>query len=74
MKKTLAAALAICFTLSTIQLTAQGAPFSPPQLDNLLAPVALYPDPLLAQVLTAATFYASPPPPPALPAPTSFLA
>src|SRR5580658_1285094 len=56
MKKTLAAALAICFTLSTIQLTAQGAPLSPAQLDNLLAPVALYPDPLLAQVLTAATF------------------
>ena len=31
-------------------------PFSPEQLDNLLAPVALYPDPLLAQVLPAATF------------------
>ncbi len=30
--------------------------FSPEQLDNLLAPVALYPDPLLAQVLLAATF------------------
>jgi len=30
--------------------------FSPEQLDNLLAPVALYPDPLLAQVLVAATF------------------
>ncbi len=29
---------------------------SPEQLDNLLAPVALYPDPLLAQVLIAATF------------------
>jgi hypothetical protein len=26
------------------------------QLDNLLAPIALYPDPLLAQVLVAATF------------------
>src|SRR4029077_412194 len=37
----------------------QGAPyenFSPDQLDNLLSPVALYPDPLLAQVLVAATF------------------
>jgi hypothetical protein len=33
-----------------------GAYFSPEQLDNLLAPIALYPDPLLAQVLTAATF------------------
>ncbi len=31
-------------------------PFAPEQLDNLLAPIALYPDPLLAQVLPAATF------------------
>jgi uncharacterized membrane protein YgcG len=31
-------------------------PFSPDQLDNLLAPIALYPDPLLAQILLAATF------------------
>jgi Protein of unknown function (DUF3300) len=30
--------------------------YSAEQLDNLLAPVALYPDPLLAQVLVAATF------------------
>ena len=30
--------------------------FSPEQLDNLMAPIALYPDPLLAQVLLAATF------------------
>lgn len=30
--------------------------FSQEQLDNLLAPIALYPDPLLAQVLVAATF------------------
>lgn len=29
---------------------------SPEQLDNLLAPIALYPDPLLAQALLAATF------------------
>ena len=34
----------------------QYEPFSPEQLDNLLAPIALYPDPLLAQVLVAATF------------------
>src|SRR5580658_5977086 len=54
MKKTLAVALAICFALPAT-LAAQG-PMSPAQLDNLLAPVALYPDPLLAQVLTAATF------------------
>ncbi len=31
-------------------------PYSPEQLDNLLSPIALYPDPLLAQVLLAATF------------------
>jgi Protein of unknown function (DUF3300) len=30
--------------------------FTPEQLENLLAPIALYPDPLLAQVLLAATF------------------
>lgn len=30
--------------------------FSPEQLDNLVAPIALYPDPLLAQVVVAATF------------------
>ena len=31
-------------------------PYSPDQLDNLLAPIALYPDPLLAQLLPASTF------------------
>jgi uncharacterized protein DUF3300 len=30
--------------------------FSPEQLENLVAPIALYPDPLLAQVLLASTF------------------
>lgn len=30
--------------------------FSPEELDDLLAPIALYPDPLLAQMLPAATF------------------
>ena len=35
--------------------SAQGV-FSADELDNLLAPIALYPDPLLAQVLPAATF------------------
>lgn len=30
--------------------------FTPEELDDLLAPIALYPDPLLAQVLPAATF------------------
>ncbi len=35
----------------------QAAPLlSPDQLDNLVAPVALYPDPLLSQVLAASTY------------------
>src|ERR1022692_1827189 len=56
------ASLAICLLFSASVFAPQGAAqgsdqnFSPDQLDNLLAPVALYPDPLLAQVLTAATF------------------
>lgn len=36
-------------------LEAQAAPPSPQQLDQLLAPVALYPDSLLAQITTAST-------------------
>ena len=37
--------------------TQQAAPLlSPDQLDNLVAPVALYPDPLLGQVLAATTY------------------
>ena len=37
--------------------TQQAAPLlSPDQLDNLVAPVALYPDPLLSQVLAASTY------------------
>ena len=39
-----------------LQDDAESEAFSPDQLDNLLAPIALYPDPLLAQVLLAATF------------------
>ena len=34
----------------------QPAGLSPDQLDQLVAPIALYPDPLLAQVLAAVTF------------------
>jgi hypothetical protein len=58
MKNSALVVLAICFTWSGSPLAAQGPGqfFSPDQLDNLLAPVALYPDPLLAQVLTAATY------------------
>jgi Protein of unknown function (DUF3300) len=32
------------------------APLDPPMLDQLVAPIALYPDSLVAQILTAATF------------------
>jgi len=44
---------------STVTLWASGqpAPLSPPQLDQLVSRIALYPDPLLAQVLTASTYW-----------------
>ena len=56
--------LPVVFTLGLLAwvpaLQAQDVPpdalFSLDQLDNLVAPIALYPDPLLAQVLLAATF------------------
>src|SRR5271170_5562839 len=32
------------------------APFTPEQLDQLNAPIALYPDPLASQILMAATY------------------
>jgi len=35
---------------------APGAPMTPQQLDDLVAPVALYPDPLLGEVLAASTY------------------
>ena len=38
------------------QPPAQSAKISPDQLDSLVAPIALYPDPLLAQVLAASTY------------------
>jgi hypothetical protein len=34
----------------------QPVQLSPQQLDSLVAPIALYPDPLLAQVLAASTY------------------
>src|SRR5579863_6567992 len=33
-----------------------GAPVTPQQLDDLVAPIALYPDPLLGQILAASTY------------------
>ena len=60
MRRNLAVSLALSMLVLARPLPAQDdagtEPFSPEQLDNLLAPVALYPDPLLAQVLVAATF------------------
>jgi hypothetical protein len=56
--------IACMLSLSVGTLNAQQAPDSPPQsfqlgsdeLDQLVAPIALYPDALVAQVLIAATF------------------
>jgi Protein of unknown function (DUF3300) len=33
-----------------------GAPLTPQQFDNLVAPIAIYPDPLVAEVLAASTY------------------
>ena len=46
--------MALCFPRSA---PAQPAPLAPPQLDQLVARIALYPDPLLAQILTASTYW-----------------
>src|SRR6202035_154038 len=35
---------------------APGPAFPPQELDRIVSPIALYPDPLLGQILTAATF------------------
>ncbi|WP_051453954.1 DUF3300 domain-containing protein [Paraburkholderia caribensis] len=50
------AALFIGVTLSTMASAQSVAKVSDQQLDSLTAPIALYPDPLLAQVLMATTF------------------
>ena len=44
--------------LAVVPAFAQGPPpsFAPEQLDQMVARIALYPDPLVAQVLAAATF------------------
>ncbi|HEY2913552.1 MAG TPA: DUF3300 domain-containing protein [Candidatus Angelobacter sp.] len=50
------AVFVMCCALAT-QASAQAAPyFPPPQLDRMVSRIALYPDPLLAQTLAAATF------------------
>lgn len=54
------AQLAILAGIFTATLFAQGPPpppaLPPQQLDDLVARIALYPDPLLAQIMTASTF------------------
>jgi len=57
-------ALIICLLLVTCPLVRASAPvampdqrFSNDELDQVLSPIALYPDPLLAQVVPAATFF-----------------
>jgi hypothetical protein len=55
----IAASSALFFAaeLFTAASFAQAPPSYPPQeLDRLVSPIALYPDPLLAQILTASTF------------------
>ena len=41
---------------SSSSYTGQGAPLSEQELDSLVSPIALYPDALVAQILSAATF------------------
>ena len=43
-------------TPSSSSPTGQGAPMTEQELDSLVAPIALYPDALVAQILSAATF------------------
>ena len=50
----LLAALGTTFAMFAV---AQPAALAPPQLDQLVSRIALYPDPLLAQVLTASTYW-----------------
>jgi hypothetical protein len=56
----LAIALALAMSLFPVMLQAQGEPqaptFKPEELEQLVAPIALYPDGLLAQVLMASTY------------------
>jgi uncharacterized protein DUF3300 len=48
--------LLFCAALGFVQIPAHAQSYSQPELDAMLAPIALYPDPLLSQVLMAATF------------------
>ena len=48
------ALMLVCFPVTS---SAQPVALAPPQLDQLVARIGLYPDPLLAQVLTASTYW-----------------
>ena len=62
LKQVLAVALVFGIVLATSPVSAQDAQqqqpanLSPQEIDNLVAPIALYPDALVAQVLAAATY------------------
>src|SRR5574340_1463046 len=56
MRAFLAVFLASALSLFQAPLHAQERYYSQAELDALLAPVALYPDPVLSQVLMAATY------------------
>ncbi len=43
--------------ITCLPSAAQGPLLAPPQIDQLVSRIALYPDPLLAQVLTASTYW-----------------
>jgi hypothetical protein len=49
--------LALMLVFLPVTSLAQPLALTPPQLDQLVARIALYPDPLLAQVLTASTYW-----------------
>ncbi|HXT76599.1 MAG TPA: DUF3300 domain-containing protein [Candidatus Eisenbacteria bacterium] len=52
----LACVCLITRALPSAQAQDQPPSFSPDQLDQIVSRIALYPDPLLAQILTASTF------------------
>jgi hypothetical protein len=57
MKRILVAVLSLLISLSSLPGFTQGnKTYTQPELDRMLAPIALYPDPLLSQILMAATY------------------
>lgn len=56
MKRIFAALLVFSLALSLRAQAPSGESYSPDQLDQLLGPIALYPDPLVALILPASTF------------------